>query len=228
LNLVLSESRKKRWDQLNVVLDLNKKAKKRLDSNSVGYSYVTWPEVENILKTVSGKCVEINEDVTIPADMIASLATYLSYASLCFGVMSEGNEAKRVHCIAPILIIVCAKFNGDIKILIEEDVDGVRVHAHGHFEFVLKRGNKRICIVEAKKDDILQGKTQSLVGCESLADIENLEVVYGISTNYLEWCFLKSESDKITEEMLTIQLENNAPTIVSLTLIANKICAMLS
>jgi hypothetical protein len=98
----------------------------------------------------------------------------------------------------------------------------------GHFEFVLKRGNKRICIAEAKKDDIEQGRTQSLVGCEILSDVENLEIVYGIATNYLEWCFLKNDADKITEEVLTISYENNKPTKASLLRIANKICSILS
>ena len=78
--------------------------------------------------------------------------------------------------------------------------------------------------MEAKKDDILQGKTQSLVGCESLCDVEDLSVSYG---NYLEWCFLKDEADKVKEEMLTVSLEDGRPTIESLRTIANKIIAIL-
>jgi hypothetical protein len=213
---------------LNEVLDLNKKAKISGDSSSVGYSYVKWDQVKDILTTLNGTCVEINDENVVDLDMITTLSKYLSYASLCFGSITEGNEAKRVHFIAPILIIVSATFNGDVQILAEEDVEGFRVHAHGHFEFVLKRNDKRLCIVEAKKDDILQGKTQSLVGCESLADTENLNTVYGISTNYIEWLFLRSDPDRIVEEMLTIQLKNNGPTEESLQLIANKICAILS
>lgn len=117
---------------------------------------------------------------------------------------------------------------GDIQILTEEDVHGNRVHAHGRFEFVLKRGNKRIFIVEAKKDDLLQGKTQSLIGCESLSDLENLDVVYGIATNYTEWCFLKNEANQITEEIMTISFVDNKPTKESLHVIANKIISILS
>ena len=75
-------------------------------------------------------------------------------------------------------------------VMFKLDVDGNRVHAHNnsHFEFVLKRGDKRLCIVEAKKDDILQGKVKSLVGCESLCDVDNLSIAYGVATttNYLE------------------------------------------
>ena len=138
----------------------------------------------------------------LPDELLSALHMYLCFASACFGSITEGNESKRVHFIAPIIIIVCSFFRGDIKILTEEQINGNRVHAHGHFEFVLKRGTKRICIVEAKKDDILQGKMQCLVGCESLCDVEDLPATYGIATNYLEWCFLKNEADVITEELL--------------------------
>lgn len=53
-------------------------------------------------------------------------------------------------------------FNGSVQILAEEDIDGNRVHSHGHFEFVLKRGDKLLCIVEAKKEDLEQGKLKVL------------------------------------------------------------------
>ncbi|RZL19915.1 MAG: hypothetical protein EOO89_01880 [Pedobacter sp.] len=159
--------------------------------------------------------------------LLSALHEYLSCATICFGSISEGHEAKRVHFIAPIVIIVCSHFQGNIQILAEEEIEGNRVHAHGHFEFVLKRGDKRICIVEAKKDNILQGRTQSLVGCESLCDVEELSVTYGIATNYLEWCFLKNEVEQVTEEMLTVSLEDGRPTVDSLRIIANKIIAIL-
>lgn len=215
---------------LNNVLDINKKANNSARNDglpSVGYSYVTWEQVKDVFPVSLGVLISTSNDC-IAEPRLNALYEYLSCASICFGSISEGHEAKRVHFIAPIIIIVCSSFNGDIQILAEEDIDGNRVHAHGHFEFVLKRGDKRICIVEAKKDNILQGKTQSLVGCESLSDVENLSVVYGVATNYLEWCFLKNEADKITEETLTVQLEDNKPTKQSLGVIANKIISILS
>lgn len=223
----VAQSRKHRWDSLNAVLDINKKAKTRGDgNNSVGYTYVSWEQVKSLFPVTTGK-VSNNSASKLPNALLDALFQYLGYASVCLGSLTEGHEAKRVHFIAPIVIIVCSHFNGDIQILTEEDIDGNRVHAHGHFEFVLKRGEKRICIVEAKKDDILQGKTQSLVGCESLCDVEELSVAYGIATNYLEWCFLKNEANKITEEMLTLQLEDGRPTKDSVEIIANKIISIL-
>jgi hypothetical protein len=51
----------------------------------------------------------------------------------------------------------------------------------------LRRGGKRVCIVEAKKDDMSQGMAQNLLGCEVAAEIGHLESVYGIITNYVQW-----------------------------------------
>lgn len=219
-------TRKRRWDGLNKVLDNNRKAIKRDDGIfSLGYSYATWEQVREYFPITQGNVSDIVDD--LPSPSLNALHQYLSFATSCFGSITEGREAKRVHFIAPVIIIVCAFFNGDIQILAEEDISGARLHAHGHFEFVLKRQQKRICIVEAKKDDILQGKTQSLIGCESLCDVENIPVSYGISTNFLNWCFLKNEADKITEELLTISLEQDHPTVASLKIIANKIIAIL-
>ena len=208
------------------MLEINKKARMKDGRKSLGYSYANWDQVKEFFAVERGT-LQTTAGEGLPPELLTALHTYLSFATICFGSLTEGHEAQRVHFIAPIIIIVCAFFNGDIQILAEEEIEGNRVHAHGHFEFVLKRGDKRICIVEAKKDDILQGKTQSLVGCESLCDVENLTVSYGIATNYIEWCFLKDEAEKVTEELLTVSLENGHPTIESLRTIANKIIAIL-
>jgi hypothetical protein len=92
---------------------------------------------------------------------------------------------------------VCSLFNGDVQIEVEEDLDGDFLKAQCHFEFVLCRGDKRVCIVEAKKDDMRQGMAQDLLGCEVAAEIDHLDSVYGIVTNYLQWNFLPSLDEKI-------------------------------
>lgn len=220
-------SREERWAKLNTILDINKRAKLREDglAFSVGYSCATWEQVKVCFPIAHGDLGQPKNN--LPETLLNALHQYLCYATLCLGSIDEGREAKRVHFIAPIIIIVCAAFNGELEILAEEDVDGTRVHAHGHFEFVLKLRDKRICIVEAKKDDILQGKTQCLLGCESLCDIESLDVTYGVSTNYIHWCFLKNEASVITQETLSVFIEHERPTINSLQNIANKLIAIL-
>jgi hypothetical protein len=43
------------------------------------------------------------------------------------------------------LVCVCFLLQGDVKIVAEEDLAGKFVQAHGHFEFMLKRGTKAVC-----------------------------------------------------------------------------------
>lgn len=148
---------------MKIVLGLNKKARTRSDGEmSLGYFYANWDQVKEYFPLVVGNLGTASND-GLPEKFLTALYNYLSYATVCFGSISEGHETKRVYFIAPIIFIVCAYFRDDIQILAKEDIDGNR-HAHGHFECVLKRAAKRICFVEVKKDDILQGKTQSLVG----------------------------------------------------------------
>lgn len=193
---------------------------------SLGYSYASWKQVKDYFHIVLDTFPTASGE-GLPQPLLTALHQYLSFASICFGSISEGRQPKRIHFIAPVIMIVGSFFNGDIQILVEEDIDGNRVHAHVHFDFVLKQRDKRICIVEAKKDDILQGQIQSLIGCEAICDVEDLDISYGIATNYLEWCFLKCEADKVTEEMLTVSLKDGRPTMESLRTIANKIIAIL-
>ncbi|KAI8830650.1 hypothetical protein BJ741DRAFT_696557, partial [Chytriomyces cf. hyalinus JEL632] len=130
--------------------------------------------------------------------------------------------------IAPIIIYVSTLFKGDVTILVEEDLDGIELKAHGHFEFVLRRGNKRVCIVEAKKDDIEQGLAQDLLGCEVAAELDNLDKVMGIVTNYVQWNFLRSLDESIDMEECSLELKDGYPTRSSLLCIAGKIYSMLS
>jgi galactitol-specific phosphotransferase system IIC component len=93
---------------------------------------------------------------------------------------------------------------------------------------MLKRNNKRICIVEAKKDRMEQEMVQDLIGMEVVSDLDGLDCVYGIVTNYVEWIFLKSHNDKIEKDVDTLQFELGVATVESLKRIAGKIYAMLS
>ncbi|KAG6951003.1 hypothetical protein JG688_00013915, partial [Phytophthora aleatoria] len=130
------------------------------------------------------------------------------------------KEAKRLHFIVPVLASVCALFDRDVQILAEETVVGKR--------FVLKRGEKRVCIVEAKRDDIQQGLAQAYVGSEALADVEGLPKVYSIVTNLLEWVFSRSLDGKIERATpVMMVMENDLPAPQSVKQIAGIIYSIL-
>jgi hypothetical protein len=107
-------------------------------------------------------------------------------------------------------------------------LNGDFLQAQGHFEFVLRRGDKRICIVEAKKDDMRQGMAKDLLGYEVAAEIGQLDLVYGIVTNYVQWNFLPSLDEIIELDECSLTLMDGAVTEQSLALISGKIYAMLS
>ncbi|KAI8833953.1 hypothetical protein BJ741DRAFT_610609 [Chytriomyces cf. hyalinus JEL632] len=193
--------RKRRWQKLNRILSPNKKLK---TTESEGYSYVTWSQVKDIFKLMS----YLQTVKEIPEDTANLLFNHLSVLTKCFGPITTGGDPQRLHFIAPILIYVCSLFNGDATILVEEDLAGVELKARGHFEFVLRRGNKRICIVEAKKDDLGQGLVEDLLGCEVVAERDNLDKVMGIVTNYVQWNFLRSLDESIEMEECTLGLNN--------------------
>ena len=73
--------------------------------------------------------------------------------------------------------------------MIRKTLEGKDIKTRGHFEFVLKRGNKMVSIVEAKKDDMEQGIAENLLGCEAVADVEKWIALWGLSRTTMNGCF---------------------------------------
>ncbi|KAL7688830.1 hypothetical protein Plhal304r1_c018g0065571 [Plasmopara halstedii] len=143
----------------------------------------------------------------IPDHAFDFLIKYIKYAAEAMNGYAEASrEAK--HFIAPVLIMLCSLFV-DAKLEVEESVDGNEVHANGNFEFVLTRGKtKKICIVEAKKNDFNQGKVQALIGCEAVADREGLFVVYGIVTDFIKWFIYRCGENSILMDSSTLSVKS--------------------
>ena len=157
------------------------------------------------------------------------LVRMLEVTSTTIGEIITGKEAaKKLYFIANILMVVCGLFNGDVRIEVEEDLVGKNVNADCHFEFMLVRGNKRVCIVVAKKQAMEQALAQCLIGCEVASDVNKTRVVYGIVTSFECWTFLKSFDDKILRADTTLAVRHCVADPASLMEIAGKIYAMLS
>ncbi|KAG2502743.1 hypothetical protein JM18_009804, partial [Phytophthora kernoviae] len=201
--------RLKRWAAINAMIcqknqnanqkttseyakNTNKKRKNHDIDKSVGYSTLSWEDIKSIYDFDNSYDLQPSD---IPdADIELLLARIVDLREL-YGQITDGKESKRLFFIAPILETV-SRLLGNVRILVEEDVVGKNVLLKGRFEFVLKRGTKRISIVQAKREDMLQGVVQNVTGLEALADVEDLTVAYGIVTNFIEWRFLISEDMK--------------------------------
>jgi len=222
-----SSARKRRWDDLNVVLyEVVSKSKKK-DKSSTPYSSIEWSNVENIFGlnqwNLAPKLVE--------EGVVNKLHLQLLDCGEVFGTISSGKEAKRLHFVAPILTAVALLFKDDpekVQILVEEDVDGVNIRSNGHFEFVLQKGTRKVCIVEAKKEEMEKGMAQSLLGCEAIADVENMSVVYAVVTNFLQWYFIKDTDEQIYRNATTLTTIDDIPTKESVARIAGMLYALLS
>ncbi|KAG1698866.1 hypothetical protein DVH05_014362 [Phytophthora capsici] len=55
--------------------------------------------------------------------------------------------------------------------------------------FLIARGKKSICVVEATDYQFRKGNAQSVMGMEVAAEVNKEEVVYGVVTKYEGWQF---------------------------------------
>jgi hypothetical protein len=165
--------------------------------------------------------------IDIPTEKLEYLHEQLLGIHALYGEVISGKEAKRLQFISPILNCVCLLLP-DVTISVEEDMTGVHVHANGRFEYIIKYKEKKVCIVEAKKDDMEQGKVQSLLGCEVVAEIENCSTVYAIVTNYIQWLFYKNADDIVYSDDLTLTVEHCVPDKISVGKVAGLIYGILT
>jgi len=200
---------------------------KKIDESCTPYSSIEWCNVEDIFGlnrwTLTPKLID--------EEIVNKLHLQLLDCDIVFGTISSGKEAKRLHFIAPVLTAVALLFKDDaekVKILVEVDVDGVNIRSNGHFEFVLQKGSRKVCIVVAKKEKMEKGMTQSLLGCEAIADVENVSVVYAVVTNFLQWYFIKNTDDHIFRNVTTLNIINDSPDKESVARIAGMLYALLT
>ena len=132
-----------------------------------------------------------------------------------------------MHLIAPVIMCVVSLLP-DVVVKVE-DLNGVNVHANGHFEFILIRGPKRICIIEAKDENFRQGMAQNLVGCEVAVDLDGSNMVCGIVTNFTQWICIRSKDEEIlVDENNVIGFESNGvPKQDGLSEVAGKLYSLL-
>lgn len=213
------------------------KTRKPSQSSSPFSSIEKWVMVEDVFDPIMRYYDQSVKKV--PAETVDRIYSHLALLTRCLGPITLGNEAHRVNLISTILAYITDICNDGgakednacrLRILMEGGLTGVRVHAHGRADYVIKRGKKPICIVEAKKVDLEKGLAQALVEMEVAADIYELDKVYGIVTNYIQWIFLVSCDKSIKQNPETISFEPGEATAnkVSVERIAGKVYSMFS
>lgn len=135
------ESRVKRWKSLNVVLNINKKAREGTRRQSASpYSYVHWNQVVEMFNIQYERLGSKNAP-ELPEDKLVALQQYLSLAgsnSLFTQLVMKGGEKSRLHLITPVLVMVFAHFDrDDVEIFLEPNISGNQIRFTGLYEFLL-------------------------------------------------------------------------------------------
>ncbi|RLN88183.1 hypothetical protein BBJ28_00024972, partial [Nothophytophthora sp. Chile5] len=111
----------------------NKRAKK-----SAAYSSLTFEVVKDIYEPAfDGKYLQAVKP--LPKKTLDLLENIFEMKQASYGAVITGSEAKRLHFIEPILLIVANLLEPSIKIEIEEAVNGNCVNVNGNLTVVLKR-----------------------------------------------------------------------------------------
>eukprot|EP01038_Epipyxis_sp_PR26KG_P017785 gene17785-24819_t len=223
----VNPNRKRRWDEIKPILERVTNESKKKDKSSISFSSLNWEDFTAVFKLRDKNALPFIIPIEFPRLELDRLHGQLCTIHKLFGSILSGKEAKRLQFISPILIAVCSLLP-DITISVEEDMRGVYLHANGRFEYVIKYLDKKVCIVEAKKDDMQKGQIQCLMGCEVIAELEKISTVYGIVTNYIEWSFYKSTDDYVLNRYQSFALNNDAPDKASLAFITDLIFGMLT
>jgi hypothetical protein len=157
-------------------------------------------------------------------DLLANLRILTASSPL---LSPSANEAQRLRYIDMIILSVCKELK-DVRLYYEQSLAGDLVEAHARYDIMLKRHDRAVCIIQAKKDALEQGMVQDLVCCEVEAEVNNWTKVYGVVTNVMQWHFVCSAEDVIQYEVKAIALdESGTPTRESLSMITGKIQGML-
>lgn len=72
-----------------------------------------------------------------------------------------------------------------------------------------------------------QAMIQNLLGCENVAELNDLKCVYGIVTNCMQWNFIRNTDDEIKMEEMFVALKCDISIQEMLADICSKIYSML-
>ncbi|DBA04968.1 TPA: hypothetical protein N0F65_006970 [Lagenidium giganteum] len=169
----------------------------------------------------------------IPSDDLTVLSTMLKWTMTCYqGTLidyKDENEVKNLYVIAPVLHAVGQLVPG-LSVDVNENVDGIHVDCHAYFDFVIKSGNRKVCVVQAKGEIFNNAVVQALLGCEVVAHRDDCHEVYAVVTNAQKWIFLRSLDENVSiDEFNTLTfLADGGANLAEMALVTGKLYSMLA
>ncbi len=160
----------------------------------------------------------------VPQKLFQTTTNYL------YMTLSSTGKLKRQNndLLTPFLTCLLGEFNGEALMVANREYHGVSVNAVFQVDFLVRRKDKYICLVQAGKDDLDACLARTLFGCEAVMDVEDVEYVYGVVTNQQKWIFVKYSDDKIEKDQSEMHFaEDGMPTPESVAQITGKLYGML-
>ncbi len=123
------------------------------------------------------------EQVALEQDLVDQLSRHLEFAQESFQIL-ESELQYPLYLATPILATCCKSIPD--ACLLSPRVCQARIipTLETELDLLIKRGNTCIAFLVVQKDDFNQAISDLLIACLILADLERLDTVYGIATNY--------------------------------------------
>lgn len=165
-------------------------------------------------------------ETPVNEEHVQLLLKFLACVRTLYRNVTGGNEATRLSLLSPLLCFVFS-LDPDIELLCEQNISGTQICAHGRFELMFMRGGRIICIGEVKTDDNIEnGISQAVVGCQVAKELSSVTTMHGIVTNYKRWCFIRSTTDRVEVDQCQAVLENTDSDEADLRIKTGKVRAM--
>ncbi|GLD95884.1 hypothetical protein PINS_up004562 [Pythium insidiosum] len=167
----------------------------------------------------------------IDNDRIDELFAYLRVASKVCHTSTVKKKLRAERLVFPFIACVLSLLGDGAKLGTDVKVSGDLVHCNVKFEFLLKRGDRRLCISVAKKGCIRDCTlSRAIAGAEALADLEErvTEEVFCVVTDFIDWYFTCLSLDSVVREHYSLTFEDGSPTRATVAAVTEKLYCILA
>nr|KAE8933468.1 hypothetical protein PF009_g16537 [Phytophthora fragariae] len=178
----------------------------------VPFSEMTEFQYKCIYKGVTINDKHVNETTPLPKDIMDGIRDDYARYIITRGAPWEQNEAQRRAYIASGLdrcifaVNTAFPVKEEMKLLAEYPIDCDGLRAGGNANWVVKRGDRMLIVIEAKQCDLRKGRYQLLAMMEALRICNKklddpVHTLNGICADFQNWLFADNDGDVMNTEI---------------------------
>lgn len=230
------ESAKTLTEKINNVLETVSRKRQRSEcevssNGKLAFSSIKYDDVSEFYGPITKYYKQDCE--RIPAQEMQLIYDDLARHKKCMGLPDDSaNERTKSAYVQLLIRHICCLFGDDeqVQMKLEVDLEAPGVNARGRADIVVSRGNRRVLIIEVKREEVSAGLGQTLLMLDSSRLLnkeksEDTSETYAICTDFTRWIFLKRTENEVFKESRVIDSVNRLEEDVEL--IAEKIYSIL-